>query len=150
MKKYVTALLAALTLGACSEPTPESIEATVGSQAEDFCRAYFNFDLDEAAQFMAPESRRWLSVVASAVQPADLEAINTSDNVQVEVQAVEYTDADSVRVAVVKILNALSIEKIGAVEHLDQMTVRVPLVLRDGEWLVRTEGPLRSEKQSRD
>lgn len=104
---------------------------------EAFTYAYINFQMDNAAGYCTPESRLWLSLIASNLTENDLELIRSQE----EGPSVQLTDmkegSDSTATAFLKISHAVRLDSIGRPARLVESTViRLQLVKRGERWLV--------------
>ncbi len=122
----------------------EEIEGVV----KGFSDAYFNFDLNTAANYCTPESRKWLCFLASNVQEADLEIIRTQEQgARVSVKDINYSPDDSTGTALIEARDFLSLDTIGKPGHIkDKASFKVGFILYDGKCLIKMEGPLQSER----
>lgn len=118
-------------------------------QARTFAGHYFNFRFNEAYLCCTPESRPWLVWKASSLTAGDMKAASRA----AEAAHAETSDfrrrqtndsCATVRCVVSNVLEADSLEAEGRV--LSEAVYVLPLVKRDGHWLIKMEAPLRSEK----
>ncbi len=115
--------------------------------AEGFSAAFFNMDFDRAASFCAPESYPWIRFKASNITEKDLEVYNREQRLaESELDDLTFRN-DSTAVAVCNLSHVLLTDSLERQATMAQeMTFRIPLVKRDGKWLVKMEGPLQSVK----
>lgn len=115
--------------------------------AEGFSAAFFNMDFDRAASFCAPESYPWIRFKASNITEKDLEVYNREQRLaESELDDLTFRN-DSTAVAVCNMSHVLLTDSLERQATMAQeMTFRIPLIKRDGKWLVKMEGPLQSVK----
>lgn len=138
--------LAALA-ASCDGLTRNETEEVTGT-VMGFSEAYFNFDLNTAADYCTPESRKWICFLASNVQEADLEIIRTQEqNATVKVKDISYSPDDSTGTALIEAKDFLMLDTIGKSGHMkDEARFKLGFILHDGKCLIKMEGPLRSER----
>ena len=143
--------LMAIVPTACSDKQSAE-EKYLIENAESFAEAYFNYDLNKALDYCTPESRKYLSLLASNIREDDLEILRSQDgNATVEFEDIEYSDNDSiafVRFSVKDYMDITDIEKKGHI--VKDGIFQIQTVLRNGRWYVRMEGLPRSERRSLD
>lgn len=137
-------LLLCLLTAACGE-SREKDEEQIQEVAEGFASAFFNMDFDRAASFCAPESFPWVRFKASNITEKDLEVYNREQRMaKARLDRLTFssdtTAAATCQVAHVLLTDSLERQAIMVPER----TFRIPLVKRDGKWLIRMEGPLQS------
>ena len=117
--------------------------------AHDWAEAYFNNDFHEAERLSTPESGRWLRFAASNTTQEELDALPRGG---ATVVVKEFNQAnDTLGVATIEVSNYVRPTAIGSKpEVADKGLFLIPMVKRNGKWLVRMEGLPRSERQSRD
>lgn len=135
----LAALLALVLLPSCHSGEQQQ-EAAVAAQS--FANAFFNYDFRSSAQFATPESRQWISFLASNITQDDLNTINamnekascatpeitliddTTATARLSVQTETWLGKDSVNITEGGVSTTLQLRK------------------RDGVWLVHlTEIP---------
>ena len=123
----------------------------VRERATAFAGAYFNYDFTSARKLVTEESVKWLEFAASNVTQEDVDLYNSVEEpATVEIDDYQYVN-DTISIVTVLVENYLQKDSINRTATIsDQGTFRLTLVLRDGKYYVRMEGPLRSERQSRD
>lgn len=137
-------ILLTLTASACNGSMIREHE-----QAEDsalgFASAFFNFDFDGAASFCAPESFPWIRFKASNITEKDLEVYNKDGHLaEAELEDLTFK-SDSTAIAICNMSHVLltdSLERQGIMAQEKKFII--PLVKRDGKWVVKMEGPLQS------
>ena len=140
---------AALAVFSCGE------DRSVGDDAEACARmfgeSYFNFRLHRALDLCTPESERWVRLLASNLTQDDLDLYNAQAGpARVQVEGLTFT-SDTTAEALLSVADFVQLGAIGRpASVVSEGQVSLRLVRRQGEWLVRMEGPLRSERQSRD
>lgn len=126
-----------------------------GSEVDDaaisWADAYFNFDLKKAQRYTTPESRIWLSFLASNITENDLTIIRQQE----ESAIVELTSSeqinDSTWLTTMTVSNFMMMDSIGQTGHMvDEAEFTVPVVKRNKRTFVRMEGLPRSGRQSHD
>lgn len=135
-KGFVVTLLLAAICGCSGERSRQNDAAAV---AEDFGRAYFNYDFEQARGYCTAESERWLSFAASNVYEADVEVLRGMEKgAEVVAEAADYADDDSTATVVLNVSGAMQRDTIGRSGRVAASgTYRLSLVKRDGRWLVR-------------
>ena len=147
--RFVAALLAVVFV-ACDSLSDTDVE--VRDAVSGFAGSYFNYDLQKAVDYCTPESRKWIRFVASNILQADVDVLHSQHEcASVDIQNIEYTSGDTCGIVTVKIRNFMQIDDIGRPGHIvDDAVFHIPVVNRNGRWLVRMAGPLRSERSYRD
>lgn len=123
-----------------------SDEQEIMERSADFARAYFNLRFDDAAALCVPESMPWIDFRASNITLSDTEAFNALPHeAQVSVSHVEWLCDTLVQTfcTVNGFISADSIEQTAG-HVVPQQTFRIPLVKRNGMWLIKMEAPLQS------
>ncbi len=142
IKISACACFAALLLHACHTPEEEKISEC----AARFVTAYFNMDFDEAAGCCTPESEKWIAFRASNITSDDLSTFNA----QPHGCSVSATDvghiSDSLAVVRCTVENAVAADSLEQREGrmATRRTWTVPLVKRNGQWMVKMEAPLQN------
>ncbi len=118
--------------------------------AESWAEAYFNADYHQAAEYVTPESTKWLHFAASNTTEADLQLLN-QHHAEVESDD-DFTVAnDTLRVVTLTVRNGLAPTSFGqAPSQQEESKYLITVVKRDSGWYVKMEGLPRSEKQSHD
>lgn len=141
-KSVFTAML--ICLAACQSSTSE--HSDVEKVAEDFAKAYFNYDFEKAAQLATADSRKWLEYEASNLSHGDIDMLRCQDEgADAVVVGTDYNGGGWAMVSVTA-RNFLLADSIGGAgrivdEHDFELKLRKG---DDGQWKVRMEGPLRS------
>lgn len=150
--KYIQILFAGLlcnTLPSCHRiPSDDREAATICAQ--DFTDHFYNYEFDEAYECCTSESRQWLMWHASQLTEEDLTVLNahperaTTDIMQVELSG---QTPDSILIATCRINHVWLADSLERPPHYcEQIGCTLTMVKREGEWLVKMEGPLRSER----
>lgn len=123
----------------------------VDDAATCWADAYFNYDLKTAQRYVTPESRDWLSFLASNMTEADVEILRQQDEeAVVQLVSCEQVD-DSTWMATLTVSNFMMIDSLGQTGHMvGEAEFSVPVVQRNKRTFVRMEGLPRSGRQSRD
>ena len=116
---------------------------------DSFACHYFNWQLDKAAKFCTPESKKWLQFAASQVQPEDLEQIRKMpDNFA---YAYEITKGSAQGVAAevaLSVENFYVLDSIGKPGHpQDKGTFHLQLVKQGETWKVSLGSLPRMDKK---
>lgn len=151
MEKIRLAIVAlcVFTCACTSEKEQEKREA-VNNAAEKFANLYFNYQLNEVMPLTTADSHKWLRFAASNITQADIDMLRTMESADCSVKGITYS-SDSTAVVKVEVRNVLLPDTLGAKPHITPKALfRLALVNRSKKWLVKMEGPLRSERQSRD
>ena len=143
-------IMCSLTLWGCHEAKTSAEEKAMNRVAA-FADAYFNYDFGEALKMVTPESEKWLRFAASNVTQGDVDLLNAQDEAAtVEAEDYEWQN-DSTLVVTVAVRNFLMKDSLGKEGVMaDEAWFRLTAVQREGDYKVRMEGPLRSERQNRD
>jgi len=148
MKKlYGILIVATMLVGGCSV-SDERTKGDAEVVATDFARHFFNWQYEEAMENCAPESEKWIRLLASNVSESDVKMLREGDEATVSIEHLDLADmTDSVAVASVEVRDFLVRDSIGGQsEWVDEGTFHFVLVHRDGRWLVKMEGLPQSEK----
>ena len=113
-----------------------------------FADAYFNWQFPTAVGHCTPESRRWLSYMASQVNQQDVDALRAmTEGAGCKVEDVEMGGGDSTATALVCVRHYLSMDTLGQTgKVVDEARFVVPMVRRRGKWLVSLSAPLRERR----
>lgn len=137
-------ILLTVTASACNGNTRKEREQAE-SAVLGFASAFFNFDFEQAASFCAPESYPWIRFKASNITEKDLEVYN-NDRRMAEADLEDLTfENDTTAVAICNMSHVLltdSLERQGIMAQ--EKAFVIPLVKRNGKWVVKMEGPLQS------
>ncbi len=112
---------------------------------------YFNLDFVGAVPFCTIESKKWLSFISSNISQADVDIIRTQQvGATHEIGEIEHI-CDTFVVANCSVFNFLRVDTLGISGCITEQAVfRIPVVKRNGKWLVKMEGLLQSERQNHD
>lgn len=150
--KYIQILFAGLscsTLPSCHRiPSDDREAATICAQ--EFTDHFYNYEFDEAYECCTPESRQWLMWHASQLNEEDLAVLNAHpERATTDIMQVEQSDKtpDSMLIATCRINHVWLADSLERPPYFcKQVHCTLALVKREGEWLVKMEGPLRNEK----
>lgn len=136
---------AVMFLAACDVVSDANDGVRKGAIA--FSESYFSLDFHAALDRSTPESRKWISYAASNVSEEDLSVLRSyGQTAKVDVSGIDLK-SDTTAVVTLSVSGFLSTDSIGRPGHIvDKAVFRLPMVCREGRWLVRMEGPLRSER----
>lgn len=131
-------------MSSCHKTHEEQLTEAIDS----FSATYFNWQFHRAVAFSTPESRPWLSYMASQVSQKDIDALRAMpQSAAWEIGHISYADGDSAAQVEVKVNHFLAMDTIGQQGTLtDRATFVVPAVYRQGQWKVNLSAPLRAEK----
>jgi hypothetical protein len=133
-----------LSLSSCGSDKEEQLIKTVSS----FSDSYFNWQYFRSVEYCTPESKQWLSYMASQVDESDIEALRTQEEgATVEIENVDILPGDSVAKIKVKVYNYLNMDTIGVKgKPVDEATFVILMKRNDGVWKVQLTAPLRAVK----
>lgn len=149
MKIYVFCLMAFFC--SCSGSSDAGYDEEIVSVVDSFALNYFNLDIPSSVKFCTPESGKWLRFHASNVSEKDFAVLRQCpEPASYKIEDVDMLCDTSavVTCSVSGFLETNGIEEAGTMT--DNGLFRIPVVKRQGRWLVKMEGLLRNEKQSRD
>lgn len=147
MRNSLAILLLVLLAAACSRGTvrneKEAEECAVG-----FMEKFFSFNYPEAENLCTSDTRYWITWYVSNITAADVDSIHRiPDAPKVSLRSVEAGESDTTAVAYCEVENFYRLDSLGRHGHMVQKDVlRLPMRMESGEWRVRMEGPLQSEK----
>lgn len=150
MKTKGILLLVMATLIGCGESRDGSEEQLM-EVVDSFSVGYFNYNLQKAQRFSTVDSEKWLQFIATNIQQEDVDILRQQElPATVEIGEVNYT-GDSSAIVNISVQNFLSLDSIGKAGVMtDEASFRLNAQIQNGKWRIRMEGPLRSEKRSRD
>ncbi len=149
MKYYILSFM--LFFMASCQSSGDSNTNAIDKSLSTWAEAYFNFDYEKAMKYMTPESGKWIRYAASNITENDISFIKTQ-NKQTRIEIIDHQlQGDTLCYATIRVSDFVQLG-VEAQDNkaIDQADFYIKLVKRDGDWLVRTEGLPRSEKQSRD
>lgn len=150
MKTKSLLLLVMATLIGCGE-SKDGSEEQLMEVVDSFSVSYFNYDLQKAQRFSTVDSEKWLQFIATNIQQEDVDILRQQElPATVEIGEINYT-GDSSAIVNISVQNFLRMDSIGQAGRMtDQASFRLNALIQNGKWRIRMEGPLRSEKRSRD
>lgn len=115
-------------------------------------RELLQLALRESAALLHARVGEMAEVAASNVHQADVDSLRAkNEDAQIELGDIEWQDNDSLATIEITVSDFLQMDTIGKVARLtENANFCLPMVKRDGRWMVRMGSPLRSETQSRD
>lgn len=121
----------------------------ISTCAKKFAFHFFNLDFDSAFLYCTPESKPWIQYRATNITQKDIDVFTTSEySASVEIEHIKIKEeTDSTASVTCKLHDVLfpdSLEKPGKIKS--EMLYIIPLINRNGKWLIKMEGPLQSEK----
>lgn len=144
--------LMAICLTQC---TPQKVDGTseqLTETVDSFAYHYFNYHLKQASRFCTEESQKWLEFLASNIEQGDVDLLREQENeAEITHDEIQLQESDTTKTIHLTVRNHLvkdSIGKVGRMVKKSDYTVQT--VKLGGKWFIRMEGPLRSEKRSRD
>ena len=147
MKNLFVIFFLAVFFGACSERDVQDREAA-GKCAVEFMEKFFSFKFPEAELLCTSDTRDWVVWYVSNITETDIDSIHRIPNSpKVELQSVVPDSTDTTAVAYCKARDFYCLDSLG--QHgrmIDEAVFRLSLVRECGEWRVRMEGPLQSER----
>lgn len=151
MKISFLTIICLLILGACTKHYESEDEESITSVTDSFATHYFNFRLKEAMPFCTPESEKWIRYTASNIFQEDIDILKAQTEMAThETDGITYVN-DTAASVKCHVYNALKTDTIGRPGHISGHEIyNLNIVKRNGKWMVKMEGPLQSEKQSRD
>ena len=113
--------------------------------AESFSAAFFNMDFERAASFCVPESYAWIRFKASNITGRDLEVYNREQcTAEAELDDLTFPN-DTTATAICNLSHVLLTDSLERQATMAQeKSFIIPMVKRNGQWLVKMEGPLQS------
>lgn len=149
--KYYLLFALILILGSCQVSDTDTIDA-VDKPLTSWADAYFGFDYQKALDYMTPESEKWIRFAASNITEKDITFINENNKgMKTEIVDRYVMAGDTSCSARIRVSDFVQLGFVGQENKvIDQAEYQITLVKRDGKWLVKTEGPLRSGRQSHD
>lgn len=132
-------------ISACSPSTESRIEQEVLA----FSNTYFNWQFHRSVSHCTPESRKWLSYMASQVNRSDIDMLKAQPKDAVcQVEDIIYADNDSAALVEVTVSHFLQMDTIGRQGRMvDRARFRIPVMLHADGWKVNLTAPLRAEKE---
>lgn len=138
-----------LLISACGQDTNDSDEK-FSQQALAFGEAYFNYDYEDAAKLVTPESEKWLSFAASNITQEDIDLINSHDRATVTVD--DFTlNNDSTAMVTLIVKDFVQKDTLFRPASVtDEAEFQLEVVRREGKYFIKMEGLPQSERQNRD
>ncbi len=157
-RKFCLRFILLATVPALMMVTESSCRHGAGSaeqlreEADSFATNYYNWHFKKALSYCTPESEKWLRFAASNVHKADVDLLRAkNEDAKIELGDISWQDNDTLATIEIKVSDFLQMDSIGKAAHLiPEARFHLSMVMRNGKWMVKMGGPLRSEKQSRD
>lgn len=128
----------------CSKTTEEKAGETVAA----FANAYFNWQFRRSLDFCTPDSRRWLSFMASQVGQEDVDFLRArKESARAEVVSVKLMRGDTLAKAEVEAYEFLAMDSLYGrrkIEKEARFIIFAKLV--NNQWKVCLTSPLRAER----
>lgn len=129
----LSAILLAVSLLSCHQ---EDEDERTRQCAESFTNAYFNFKYTTACQYVTPESRKWVSFIASNLSQKDLDVINSQeDTSSCDVSEIEMIN-DTLATASISVSNCYVTQAMDSGSVAKEVNIQLELHKRDNKWLV--------------
>lgn len=143
---FIFLIICTFIAGFCSCGSDK--EDKLHEAADSFAVAYFNWQFVRAVKYATPESRQWLSYLASQVSQEDVDSLrNMEQGAECEISHINTNNNDSMATVVVNVRNFMDMDSIGKGPHLvEQARFKLPLVYRNDKWKVDLKSILRHEK----
>lgn len=144
-------IVSMLSLTSCNKNNEDQALEEITGTVDEFAEYYFNFDLNGTIKTCTPESKKWLSFLASNIRQEDIDILKAQkEGSWHETGDIIFTSDSTVNVEC-KVFNFLKIDTLGRAGSMtEHATYKIPLVKRNGKWKVKMEAPLQSEKRSHD
>lgn len=145
---YIPCLLVVLC-SACHHSVGS--EEQLKEDVDSFATYYYNWHFEKALKYCTPESEKWLRYASSNVQEEDVALLKAKEgDATIELQDITFaSDNDTIATVSLVVYDVLTMKEIGRpAQIIDQATYTLPLVFRNGKWLVRMEDLPRSERQN--
>ena len=141
MKKILCLTALASALAACQGGGRQDGEAQAADVARQFAEAYVQLDLHRASSLCTPESRWWMSFLASNLTQADLDVYNAQPQAATA-QAEGLTMlSDTTARASLSVSGCLLLDSLGhSARVAEEARLTLTLVRRDARWLVSLQG----------
>jgi len=142
MRNYILALILTLSAAGCHESREQQREASAQAITA-FATHFFNWRYVDALPLVAPESERWLRLLASNVSEEDVELLRNRDaDAVVTLEHIDMADmTDTAAMATVVVTDYYVSDTLGRPAHLvDKGRYHFLMVRRDGKWTVKMEG----------
>ncbi len=142
--------LLSLTL-ACNNSKETSQKDDLLVIVDSFLTCYFNYDLLGANGFVHPESKKWITFLASNIHQEDLDSLKTfMQEPSYEIKDVQYIN-DSLALVRCKASCVYELSQIGATSNIVKSAeYSFNMVKVNNKWLIKMEGPLRNEMKNHD
>ncbi len=147
MKNLLAILLFAVLAAACSGGGVRN-EKEAEKCAVGFMEKFFSFNFSEAENLCTSDTRFWIIWYVSNITATDVDSIHRIPEApKVELQSVEAETSDTTAIAYCQVENFYQLDSLGRHGRMVRKAVfRLPLAMECGEWRVRMEGPLQSER----
>lgn len=149
MKIQIIAFMALILT--CSCASEDDNIKDIQNVADDFATSYFNYDFKKSRKYCTEESDKWIRFAASNVDKKDIETLRAQAEGASHSIGEIIVINDTSATACITVHNVLVIDTIGVPGHIENNAEYViPLVNRNGKWLVKMEGLPQNEKRSHD
>ena len=140
----VLLIMGCLSLCSCGNGNEDQLTETVSS----FSDSYFNWQYFRSVKYCTPDSKQWLSYMASQVNESDVKALRAQEEgATVEIEDVDMLQGDSVAKVRVIVCNYLNMDTIGVKGRMvDKALFVIPARRNNGVWKVQLTAPLRAVK----
>lgn len=141
-KQIIAAFI--ILCSACGNDSDD--KETIRKDIGDFATFYFNYNFHDALRFCTPESKPWISFIASNIGEEDLEVLRSQEEGAVaDIEEISINSDDSTAVVTVRVENYMKLDTIGHCGTMEKEGIfHLPVVKREKRWLVKMEDLQRS------
>ena len=136
LKYPLTLLLSILLfLTSCHKSEEDEIEAVT----KDFAEAFYNFDFDEASEYVTPQSHIFISLYASNIPSEDIAKQRKAGKSEAEIIKVILSKNGTTTTATVKckITNHLKLDFLEGTSTIEKVSDKnFDLIKSNNEWLI--------------
>ena len=123
----------------------KSEEEKAGDEVTAFAEAYFNYNLKKAQKYVTTESLPWLQFLASNLTQTDLDSLNHDETPATVTLQSFNLEGDSMGRAIIVVSHFMLLDSIDGGQHMvDEAEYTLPVVKRQGHWLVKLSSLLGS------
>lgn len=146
-KRKLILMLSLWGLAVCCNNPPDGDASEVDKEVKGFAESYFNYDFEKAALYCTPESEIWLRYACSNIHQADIDVLrNAPEGASIEINNYQYDDNDTTGLAILTVRNYMQLDTIGkAGRIIDKKTFNIPIVQREGKWMINLHELLRGK-----